>query len=90
MVSLGGVCSFAQGKACGILMAEGFGRDGQLGPAGTSTVLSLATGGLPSAEDSLPLLTSRGKPGLIWSLEQHKQCFFAVVVLFVCLYNIFL
>lgn len=34
---------------------------------------------------SLPLLASRGKPGLIWSLEQCKQCFFAVVV-FVCLF----
>ena len=59
---------------------------GQLCPAGTSMVLSLAIGGLPSAEDSLPLLASRGKPGLIWSLEQCKQCLCAVVCVF-CLFT---
>ena len=51
---------------------------GQLCPAGTSMVLSLAIGGLPSAEDSLPLLASRGKPSAfsktslnIWKFTVH-------------------
>lgn len=85
MVSLGGVCCFAQGaNPVGASGSRSLGATRQLSPAGASAELSLVLGGLASAEDSASARQpGPGKPRLGQSLGQCKQCFlFFVFVIF--------
>lgn len=71
-------------------MVEGFGSNGAAVPSWNLNGAFTCHRRTAQCREISASALARGKPGLIWSLEQCKQCFFAVVVfcLFV-LYNIF-